>query len=267
MTQQTRHSPRKRFGQHFLHDQGVIRNIVAAVAPQAGENLLEIGPGQGAITVPMLRKAGALQVVELDRDLIPRLETACAGLGELQVHNADALKFDLRALAAPGPVRVIGNLPYNISTPLMFHLFETIDVIEDMHFLLQKEVVDRLAAEPGGKDYGRLSVMTRQRCTAQRLFDVGSGAFSPPPRVQSSFVRLTPWRAPPAPVDNQKHFAVIVNQAFSRRRKTLRNALGGLLDRAEIEAVDVDSARRPETLSLSEFAALANAFTASGKGQ
>lgn len=254
------HRPRKRFGQHFLHDPSVIAKIVAAIAPQAGETVVEIGPGLGALTRPLLERLGRLDVVELDRDVIPHLEADCAGRGELIVHNVDALRFDFAALSpAARGLRVCGNLPYNISTPLIFHLLEQADAIRDMHFLLQKEVVDRLAAPPGGGDYGRLSVMLQYRCRAEALFRVAPGAFSPPPKVDSAVVRLTPYESPPHRADDEALFARLVNQAFSQRRKTLRNVLKGLLSTAQIEAVGIDPGLRPETLSVAQFVALSNA--------
>ena len=257
------HRPRKRFGQHFLHDPHVIAKIVAAIAPRPGETVVEIGPGLGALTRPVLERLGRLEVVELDRDVIPHLQAACAGLGELVVHNVDALRFDFARLApAARSLRVCGNLPYNISTPLIFHLLAQSRAIRDMHFLLQKEVVDRLAAAPGGGDYGRLSVMVQYHCRAESLFRVAPGAFSPPPKVDSAVVRLTPYEAPPHPADDEDLFARLVNQAFSQRRKTLRNVMKGLLSAEQIEAMGIDPTRRPETLSVAEFVALSN--TASG---
>jgi len=253
------HRPRKRFGQHFLHDPTVIEKILRAVDPQPGELLLEIGPGLGAITLPMLRRAGRLMAVELDRDVIPRLQEAARDLGELQVFQADALAFDYCAVAPAGQqLRVVGNLPYNISTPLLFHLLGHKACIRDMHFMLQKEVVLRMAAEPGGKDYGRLSVMLQACARVQHLFDIGRGAFRPPPRVESSFVRLLPHARQPFPVDDQARFAALVAAAFSQRRKTLRNSLGKFLDAGQIQSAGIDPGARAETLSPAQFALLAN---------
>ncbi|HXG28593.1 MAG TPA: 16S rRNA (adenine(1518)-N(6)/adenine(1519)-N(6))-dimethyltransferase RsmA, partial [Nevskiales bacterium] len=187
------HIPRKRFGQHFLHDPGVIHRILAALAPQPGQTLVEIGPGLGALTVPLLQQAGELHVVELDRDVIPRLEAACAGHGRLIVHAADALRFDFRALAPPGGrLRLVGNLPYNISTPLLFHLLAQADAIADMLFMLQKEVVERMVAQPGEPAYGRLSVSLAAQAAVEALFTVGRGAFRPPPKIESAVVRVVP---------------------------------------------------------------------------
>jgi 16S rRNA (adenine1518-N6/adenine1519-N6)-dimethyltransferase len=253
----TPHRARKRFGQHFLHDQGVIARIIAAIAPQPGVRLVEIGPGLGALTGPLLARLGRLEVVEIDRDVIPRLIASAAGQGELIVHEADALKFDFSTLAAAGEkLRVCGNLPYNISTPLLFHLLESSAVITDMHFMLQKEVVARMAAPPDCGDYGRLTVMLQTHCTVTRLFDVGPGAFRPPPRVDSAIVRLVPHATPPFEVADRRRFAAVVLAAFSQRRKTLRNSVSGLVGPAGFEAAGIDPGRRAETPA--EFACLAN---------
>jgi 16S rRNA (adenine1518-N6/adenine1519-N6)-dimethyltransferase len=258
-----RHQPRKRFGQNFLTDKNIVGKIVAAIAPRPGENLVEIGPGLGALTRPLLEKAGRLQVVELDRDLIPQLKENCRGAGELIVHEADALKFDFSALApvAEMPLRVAGNLPYNISTPLLFHLIAYIPHIRDMHFMLQKEVVDRMAADPDSPDYGRLSVMLQYHCQIEPLFIVPPGAFNPRPKVDSRIVRLRPHPAPPCPLSSYTDFAALVKQAFAQRRKTLRNTLKPLLDANSISALGIDPGARAETLALADFAKLANAWT------
>jgi 16S rRNA (adenine1518-N6/adenine1519-N6)-dimethyltransferase len=243
---------RKRFGQHFLHDPGVIARIVAAIDPQPGERVVEIGPGRGALTRPLLNRCGRLEVIEIDRDVIPVLRQHCAGAGELIVHEADVLEVDMARLHGGGPpMRVCGNLPYNISTPLLFHLLESRAVIADMHFMLQKEVVERMAAKPGGKEYGRLTVMLAAVCR------VGRGAFNPPPAVDSAFVRLTPHQDAPFPLPDRARFARFVGAAFSMRRKTLRNSLRGLAGPAEFEAAGIEPGRRPETLSPAEFAKLA----------
>ena len=252
------HRPRKRFGQNFLHDPVVIGRIVTAIHPTSGERLVEIGPGQGAITLPLLEAAGSLTVIELDRDLVGPLQTLCAAAGELTIHNADALRFDFCTLSGGEQLRVIGNLPYNISTPLLFHLLDQHQCIRDMHFMLQKEVVERMAASPGSGQYGRLSVMLQYRCRVTPLFTIGAGAFNPPPRVESAFVRLEPYEQPLAEVHDAGVFARLVSQAFSQRRKTLRNALRELLDVTEIEAAGINPAARAETLGVEDFAALAN---------
>lgn len=220
--------------------------------------MVEIGPGEGVLTRELLPRLGNLDVVELDRDLIPRLQSMCAGLGELHIHQADALKFDFCSLS-PGPhqLRVVGNLPYNISTPLLFHLLDNNQCIGDMHFMLQKEVVERITAQPGNGHYGRLSVMLQYYCATELLFTVGPGAFRPAPRVDSAVIRLTPHASPPVDVDPAQ-LGQLVRRAFSQRRKTLRNNLKGLLDTAMIESAGIDPGLRPERLSLVEFARLAN---------
>jgi 16S rRNA (adenine1518-N6/adenine1519-N6)-dimethyltransferase len=249
---------RKRFGQHFLHDPGVLRRIVEAIDPGPGQRLVEIGPGRGALTLPLLSRCGRLEAIEIDRDLVPLLLAKAAGMGELVVHQADALDVDFAALHGGGQkLRVCGNLPYNISTPLLFHLLEASAAIADMHFMLQKEVVDRIVAPPGGKTYGRLTVMLAAACAATALFRVGRGAFQPPPAVDSAVVRLVPHAVPPFPLPDPGRFAQLVASAFSMRRKTLRNGLRGLVDAAQFAAAGVDADRRPETLAPAEFARLA----------
>jgi 16S rRNA (adenine1518-N6/adenine1519-N6)-dimethyltransferase len=249
---------KKRYGQHFLHDPGVIERIVRAIAPATGQRIVEVGPGRGAITVPLLEAAGSLEVIEIDAGVVPQLEERCAGHGELRLHLADALEFDFRALRGDGPpLRLVGNLPYNISTPLLFHFLGQLDAFSSMHFMLQKEVVTRMAARPGNKDYGRLTVMLAPHVRVEPLFDIGTGAFSPPPRVVSTFFTLHPLPEPPFALPDAAAFARIVSAAFSQRRKTLRNSLAGLLDTAAIVAAGVDPGARPETLSAAEFAALA----------
>jgi len=252
-----RHRPRKRFGQHFLRDSEVLRRIVAAIDPQPGERLVEIGPGLGALTAPLLAAVGELDVVELDRDLLEPLRARCAGRGRLRIHQADALTFDFAALRGDGPpLRVTGNLPYNISTPLLFHLLAQAGHLRDLHFMLQQEVVERMAASPGAKDYGRLSVMIQYRCRVEPLFTVGPEAFRPPPKVWSALVRLVPRETCAVAIPDEDRFAEIVRRAFAQRRKTLRNSLQGLLDVRQIAAAGVDPGARPETLSLEAFAAL-----------
>ncbi len=252
------HPPRKRFGQHFLHDRNVINRILLAIAPKRDDFLVEIGPGLGALTLPLLQVCGTLTAVELDRDVIPRLEADAADKGTLRVIQGDALRTDYRALAPAGrKIRLIGNLPYNISTPLLFHLLLQAEVIRDMHFMLQKEVVRRMAAKPGGKEYGRLTVMLAAHCRVEPLFAVAAGAFTPAPKVESAFVRLVPCATPAFPLGDPARFAALVNQAFSRRRKTLKNALQGLADEAAIRAAGLDPGQRPETLSAADYARLA----------
>ena len=248
------HRPRKRFGQNFLHDQSVIERILSHVDPRPGQQLVEIGPGQGALTRGVLQRAGELDAVELDRDLLEPLHRTCASLGTLHLHNADALKFDFRSLRTDERrLRLIGNLPYNISTPLLFHLIEQSDVIEDMHFMLQKEVVDRMAAGPGSKTYGRLSVMLQVSCEVTPLFDIGPESFDPPPKVNSSVVRLRPRAEPLVATPDIPVFGNLVTAAFHQRRKTLRNNLKGLLDSGQITALGIDPGIRTEMLSIADL--------------
>ncbi len=255
------HRPRKRFGQNFLHDPGVIQRILNSIAPRPGDHLVEIGPGQGALTRPLLEITGKLDAVELDRDLLPILEARTGGLGELTIHQADALKFDFCNLCRDDQkLRLVGNLPYNISTPLLFHLMEQITCIRDMHFMLQKEVVERITAEPGSKTYGRLGVMLQYYCRAELLFIVRPGAFNPPPRVDSAIVRLIPHAEPPVQVDDVKQLAWLVNRVFSQRRKMLRHSLKGVLEETQLTELGIDPMIRPEQLGLKEFARLANAL-------
>jgi len=254
---------KKRYGQHFLHDPGTIHRIVGAIDPRPGDRLVEVGPGRGAITAPVLALAGALDVVEIDADVIPPLQAHCQGRGELRVHQADALAFDFRALRGEGPpLRLIGNLPYNVSTPLLFHFISQLDAIADMHFMLQKEVVVRMAAQPGSGDYGRLTVMLAPHVSVEPLFDIGSGAFQPAPQVTSTFFALRPHAAPPFKITDHAAFAAVVQAAFSMRRKTLRNALRSLLDAEGIAAAGVDPGARAETLAPAQFAALASQWVA-----
>ena len=262
-----KHRPRKRFGQHFLHDLGVIRRIVSAIQPLRGEHIVEIGPGLGALTLPLLQATGELDVIELDRDLIPKLTDYCAGHGVLRIHNADALRFDFAQIASDDrKLRIVGNLPYNISTPLLFHLLDQADCIRDMYFMLQKEVVERMVSPPGGSDYGRLSVMLQYRCAMEKLFNVGPGAFTPAPKIESAVVRLTPYTTPPVMIEDEIRFAALVKQAFSQRRKTLRNTLRGAVTEQQMRAAGIDANRRAETLSLEEYAALSNEAGANCRG-
>ena len=220
---------------------------------------MEIGPGQGAITMELLPLLDRMHAIELDRDLVEPLADRCASLGMLEIHNQDALKFDFSSLAEKDrPLRVVGNLPYNISTPLLFHLLDQSESIRDMHFMLQKEVVERMAARPGGKSYGRLSVMLQARAEVTALFGIGPGAFNPPPKVDSAFVRLQPANPPPYQIDDWDFFSTIVSQAFSQRRKTLRNSLRKTLPAEIIESAGIDPGIRAEQLSVEDFARLAN---------
>ena len=255
------HRARKRFGQNFLHDPGVIHRIVAAINPRADEALVEIGPGKGALTESLLAVNPRLQVLELDRDLIPLLRERFADYPDFRIHQGDALRFDFHSIFRDRPLRILGNLPYNISTPLIFHLLMQADIIADMHFLLQKEVVERLAAEPGSGAYGRLSVMAQYACRVQPLFEVGPGAFRPAPKVTSALVRLIPHQSLPHRARDPRMLERVVRTAFSARRKTLRRALAVLIDAGGLERLGVDSGLRPENLSLAQFVAIADAIT------
>lgn len=249
---------RKRFGQHFLHDAGVIRRIVDAVVPLDGERLVEIGPGRGALTWVLLARAKNMDVVEIDRDLAAILREDPRADGHLRVHVENVLDTDFIALRGAGPpLRIVGNLPYNISTPLMFRLLQQRAAIGDMYFMLQKEVVDRMAAPPGGKEYGRLTVMMAAYAEVQALFDVGPGAFTPRPKVWSAIVKLRPTLEPRFPIGSDGALRTVVTAAFSHRRKTLRNGLKNLLTNADIEACGVDPSLRPETLTPAQFGVLA----------
>lgn len=252
------HRHKKRFGQHFLHDPGVIGDIVSAVTPTQDDVVVEIGPGEGAITTPIARLAGHLHVVEFDRDLAKRLRQRYADSDLVTVHEADALKFDFASLGHN--LRIVGNLPYNISTPLLFHLLECRTHIQDMHFMLQKEVVDRMAAEPGGRDFGRLTVMLGCALQVVHLFDVPPTAFEPPPKVMSAVVRLAPLPEGTFNLSDHKTLAALVAQAFSQRRKTIRNSLRQRASEAELQAAGIDPGARPEQIPVSAWIDLANAL-------
>jgi 16S rRNA (adenine1518-N6/adenine1519-N6)-dimethyltransferase len=254
---QGKHIARKRFGQNFLHDQAVIDRIIACIAPKANDLLVEIGPGQAALTRPLARCGAELHIIEIDRDLATTLSKQFASYQNVKIHQCDALKTDLSSITANRPFRLLGNLPYNISTPLLFHVLQWSDLLIDMHFMLQKEVVDRLAAIPGSKTYGRLSVMAQFRCTVEPLFEVLPKSFSPAPRVLSNIVRLIPLHSPPADAGREGQLERVVRAAFSQRRKTLRNSLKSLMNATEITAAGIDPGQRAEQLSLSQFATLA----------
>ena len=249
---------RKRFGQHFLHDRNVIRRIIEAIAPSASDRIVEIGPGRGALTWDLLQRAQALDVIEIDRDLAQSLrEDPRAGQG-LRVHVQDALNTDFDRLRSGGAaLRIVGNLPYNISTPLLFSLLNQRSAIADMHFMLQKEVVDRMTAEPGNKTYGRLTVMLAAVADVEKLFDVGPGAFQPRPKVWSAIVRLRPTLQPRFDIGDDGVLRMLVTAAFSHRRKILSNGLKGFLSPAEIEACGIDPQLRPEVLTPAQFGLLA----------
>ena len=270
------HVARKRFGQHFLHDPGILRRIVEAIAPQPGDRLVEIGPGEGALTLPLLRACKRLTAIELDRDLIAALGERARGIGELEIIGADVLTVDFGKLAggvplriepsrpsmASGPdalalLRIAGNLPYNISTPILFHCLDHAAAIRDMHFMLQKEVVERMGAAPGSKIYGRLSVMLQLRCTVEPLFKVPPGAFRPPPKVDSAVVRLVPLPMGSLADVAAERIDRVVRAAFGQRRKTLANALRGVATPAQIAAAGIDPKARAEQLAPAMFVALA----------
>lgn len=251
---------RKRFGQHFLQDRNVIERILRALDPQPGERLVEIGPGRGALTYPLLKHCERLVAIELDRDLAALLQQQAEPVNRLEVINADILEFDLADLGGGNRLRLVGNLPYNISTPLMFHLLESACLIEDMHFMVQKEVALRIVAGPGDNNYGRLSVMLRHRCRCSYLFDVGPGCFQPPPRVDSAVIRMVPVHEPLEDVGNYEDFSAIVQAAFSQRRKTIANSLKNLLPRETIAACGIDPGLRAENLDVTDFAKLSKAL-------
>ena len=267
--QPQQHRPRKRFGQNFLQDASVIDRITASVYPKPGEHLVEIGPGQGALTASLIDSGCTLDVVELDRDLIPGLLASFSLKPGFTLHSADALNFDFSSLisvtpAEPGAqgqqLRVVGNLPYNISTPLIFKLLDNSAFIQDMHFMLQLEVVERLAASPGSKNWGRLGIMAQYQCQVEHLFDVPPHAFNPQPKVQSAIVRLTPWTHSPWPNCSEPLLRKLVKAAFAHRRKTLRNNLKEIIDSTQLEALGVDPGARAETLELSQFIEITNAI-------
>jgi 16S rRNA (adenine1518-N6/adenine1519-N6)-dimethyltransferase len=253
------HKARKRFGQHFLHDQNIIHKIISSVNPQPGQNIVEIGPGQGALTLPLLKRCQKLTAIELDRDLIPILQRKSADIGELTLVNQDVLNFDLSALDLSPPFRLVGNLPYNISTPLMFHLLTSSALISDMVFMLQKEVAQRIIAKPHNKLYGKLTVMMQYFCDSEYLFDVPPGCFSPPPKVDSAVIRLRPHATLPVNVDVDG-LEKVVSAAFNQRRKTISNSLKNLIDRSTISQLGIDPSVRAENLTLSNFVQLTQAM-------
>lgn len=250
---------KKQLGQHFLADRYYIDKIVMAVNPKDGDRLVEIGPGQGAITLPLLRVHPKMTVIEFDRDLIAPLTAAAEPLGELTIVNRDVLRVDFTELADGQPIRLVGNLPYNISSPILFHALEHAAAVSDMHFMLQKEVVDRMAAGPGSKVFGRLSVMLQAYCEVTSLFVVPPGAFRPPPKVDSAVVRLVPRDPASIDIKDHKRFAEVVKAAFGQRRKTLRNALNNVVSAEQFVAAGVRPDARAEQLDVAEFIALANA--------
>nr|WP_294838059.1 16S rRNA (adenine(1518)-N(6)/adenine(1519)-N(6))-dimethyltransferase RsmA [uncultured Methylotenera sp.] len=250
-----KHIAKKRFGQNFLTDQAIISSLVGAIAPKANDLMVEIGPGLGALTQPLMQQLDMLHVVEVDRDIITWMEKTYVQK-KITIHNSDALKFDFSSLGSA--IRVVGNLPYNISTPILFHLLDNVPVIIDMHFMLQKEVVERMVAEPSTAAYGRLSVMLQYRLQMEYLFTVPPEAFDPAPKVESAFVRCVPHAVLPFPAQDEALFAQVVTAAFGQRRKTLRNTLKGLLDDDGFKALDLDSQLRAENLSVADFVKISN---------
>lgn len=253
------HKARKRFGQNFLHDSQIIDRIVRSIHPKPEDNLVEIGPGKGAITEQLLAACEKLNVVELDRDLIPILLAQFVKYPDFKIHQTDALKFDFGQLASvDNPLRIVGNLPYNISTPLIFHLLSFHGKVQDMHFMLQKEVVERMAAQSGDKHYGRLGIMVQYYCDVEALFLVPPESFDPAPKVDSAIVRLVPHSNLPYPADDVKLLNHVVNVAFQQRRKTLRNALKNIASVEHLEAVGIEPTARPENIALPTYVRLAN---------
>ena len=265
--------PKKNLGQNFLHDRSVIDKIVLAVNPRPGDRVVEIGPGQGALTFPLLDRHGELTVIEFDRDLITPLTETARNHGRLEIIHRDVLQVDFTALAAdaghdpatgaPHPIRLVGNLPYNLSSPILFHALDHAAAVTDMVFMLQKEVVDRMAAGPGSKVYGRLSVMLQAYCTVHPLFVVPPGAFYPVPKVDSAVVRLVPRPAADIHVQDRAIFAHVVRDAFGQRRKTLRNALSRVCDAPALEAVGISPQARAEQIAVADFVRLANSLAGS----
>ena len=250
-----KHIAKKRFGQNFLTDQAIISSLVDAIAPKANDLMVEIGPGLGALTQPLMQQLDMLHVVEVDRDIITWMEKTYVQK-KITIHNSDALKFDFSSLGSA--IRVVGNLPYNISTPILFHLLDNVPFIIDMHFMLQKEVVERMVAEPSTAAYGRLSVMLQYRLQMEYLFTVPPEAFDPAPKVESAFVRCVPHAVLPYPAQDEALFAQVVTAAFGQRRKTLRNTLKGLLDDEGFKALDLDSQLRAENLGVADFVRISN---------
>lgn len=249
------HRPRKRFGQNFLIDTPTIESLVKAIAPLSSDRMLEIGPGQAALTNPLLKTIPTLEVLELDRDLIKQLERLQVSHPDLVIHQGDALKFDFSTTEQSR--RVVGNLPYNISTPLIFHLIDCAEHIKDMHFMLQNEVVNRICAKAGDRNYGRLSIMVQSRCATVKLLEISPDKFSPPPKVVSAFVRLTPLAEPLVPKNLSESFAKVVREAFSQPRKTIANNLKNLFKINELSQLEVNPKDRPQQISITKFVQLA----------
>ena len=253
------HQAKKRFGQNFLHNDAVISDIIDAINPEPGENLVEIGPGLGALTEPVIERAKKLSVVELDRDLAKRLRHHPFLAPHLTIYETDALNFNFAELATDEkPLRIFGNLPYNISTPLIFHLLTFKDKVKDMHFMLQKEVVERMAAGPDCKAYGRLSIMTQYQCQVLPVMEIGPEAFKPAPKVDSAIVRLIPHSEIKNPVKELSALNTVCLAAFNQRRKTIRNSFKNLISVAQLESLNIDANLRPENLTLDDYILLAN---------
>jgi 16S rRNA (adenine1518-N6/adenine1519-N6)-dimethyltransferase len=250
------HRKKKSLGQNFLHDQNVIRKIIALVAPKESEHLIEIGPGSGALTTRLLPQVSALDVIELDQDVIPSLEKNCNYSPKLHIHIADVLEFDFQQFRSP--LRIVGNLPYNISTPLLFYLLKNVAVIQDMHFMLQKEVAERIVAVPGTKTYGRLSVMLQYYCETKLLLHIGSGAFTPSPKVESAFIRFIPRNSRVVAASDESNFGNVVRLAFNQRRKTILNSLKKQVTALQLENIGVNPKLRPEQLAVDDFVRISN---------
>lgn len=255
-----KHQAKKRFGQNFLKDNSIIRALINAIQPTPDDFMVEIGPGLGAMTQPLLQTLKHLHVIEIDRDIITWMQSHYPP-NTVTIHNSDVLKFDFRHLTETAPIRVVGNLPYNISSPILFKLIEDCQHIVDMHFMLQKEVVERMVASPGGTEYGRLSVMLQYKLQMEYLVTVPPEAFDPAPKVESAFVRCVPYATLPYPAEDEALFASVVLAAFSQRRKTLRNTLKGILTDDDFKALDIDSQLRAEALSVKSFVAISNYLT------
>lgn len=266
MTKKLYPKARKRFGQNFLHDQAVIDDIIGAINPQKGQHIVEIGPGRAALTLPLIESSEQLDIIELDRDLIPSLKTQFAQQKNLTIHQADALRFDYRALVKQHEkLRIVGNLPYNITTPLLFHLLAQSDCIEDMYFMLQREVVDRICAQPGNKQYGRLSIMMQYQCQTELIFTVPPEAFNPIPKVKSAILYLRPLDSYVGGGVDIIALGKLVTQAFSQRRKTIASTLKSIVSQQLILQTGIALDQRPETISLSQYVALTQAWLASHK--
>ncbi len=257
MSVDTMHRPRKRFGQNFLHDKEVIDQIIAAFEPDPNLAIVEIGPGKGALTIPLLQKTGTVNVIEIDTDLAQILIDKSRCICDLRLHISTVLNFEFSQIA-PAPLQIIGNLPYNISTPLMFHLLKEISIIKIMVLMLQKEVVDRICANHNEADYGRLSVMIQSQCQVEKLFTVPASAFTPSPKVSSAVLKLLPLTTPSTSIADPVLFEQVVRQAFGQRRKTLRNALKGLVDLDCLDALSIASSSRAENLSVNDYINITN---------